>query len=163
MIGTLHPDEVEEVLHRNRVGRLACVAAGRPYVVPITYVYAGGAVYGRTLPGRKVAALRAEPRVCFEVDERDGVAWRSVVAEGVYEELTDAAERQAVHRLLHGLAPAALPAAVPGVLFRLRLSEKTGRYVRREAPTLPVDGASPLLGLDLRAGDTWNYPRRPGA
>jgi nitroimidazol reductase NimA-like FMN-containing flavoprotein (pyridoxamine 5'-phosphate oxidase superfamily) len=159
MIGELHPDDIEAVLHRNRVGRLACVAAGRPYLVPITYAYAGGAVYGRTLPGRKLAALRTDPRVCFEVDERDGTAWRSVVAEGIYEELVDEAERQAAHRLLRGLAPAALPAAAPGVLFRLRLAEKTGRSLRREAPSLPVDPATPLLGLDPRAGDTLNYPR----
>lgn len=136
MIGKLYRDEVEDLLHRRHVGHLACVADGRPYVVPIAYAYAGGAIYGHTLPGRKFTALRADPRVCFEVVERaDGAAWGSVMAEGVYEELTDPAERQAALRLLAGVWPTAVPPTddAPGVVFRLRLTEKTGRFVALEA------------------------------
>ncbi len=70
MIGSLHPEEVEAVPHRHHVGRLACLADGRPYVVPITYAYADGAIYGNTIHGRKVDAMRPQPNVCFEVDER---------------------------------------------------------------------------------------------
>ena len=85
MTGVLHPDEVEAVLHRHHVGRLACVADGPSSVVPLAHPY--GAVFGHTMPGRKVAAMRIQPHVCFEVDERwDDVTWRNVVAEGVYEE-----------------------------------------------------------------------------
>jgi nitroimidazol reductase NimA-like FMN-containing flavoprotein (pyridoxamine 5'-phosphate oxidase superfamily) len=104
-------------------------------VVPIAYAYAGGELYGRTLPGRKLAALRADPRVCVEVDERDGPGdWCSVVAEGTYEEVDDPVERRAALALLAGAGPAALPApaAAPGVVFRLRLNAKAGRFVRPE-------------------------------
>lgn len=136
MIGPLHPDEVEAVLHHQHVGRLACLAGGRPYVVPITYAYAGGDVYGHALPGRKLTALRADPHVCFEVDERDDPThWCSVVAEGRYEEVTEPAERHAALQLLAVTEPAVLPtdAAAPGVVFRLRLTDKTGRFVGRFA------------------------------
>jgi nitroimidazol reductase NimA-like FMN-containing flavoprotein (pyridoxamine 5'-phosphate oxidase superfamily) len=136
MIGRLHMDEVEAVLHHQHVGRLACLAGGRPYVVPITYAYAGGDVYGHALPGRKLAALRADPRVCFEVDEReDPTTWRSVVAEGVCEEVVDATERQAALALLSTAEPAILPTTpeAPGIVFRLRLTEKSGRFARRGA------------------------------
>jgi uncharacterized protein len=136
VIGSLHPDELEAVLHRQHVGRLACLAEGRPYVVPIAYAYAGGDVYGHTLAGRKLAALRADPRVCFEVDARDDPDhWYSVVAEGRFEELTDPAERRAALGLLATAEPAVLPAAAgaAGVVFRLRLTAKTGRFVARLA------------------------------
>ena len=63
MIDELHPDEIEAVLHRHHVGRLACVVAGEPYLVPITYTYRDGFIYGHTLPGQKLDAMRAEPRV----------------------------------------------------------------------------------------------------
>jgi nitroimidazol reductase NimA-like FMN-containing flavoprotein (pyridoxamine 5'-phosphate oxidase superfamily) len=136
VIGQLHPDEIESMLHHQHVGRLACLVGGRAYVVPITYAYAGGDVYGHMVGGRKLAALRADPRVCFEVDERaDPTTWCSVVAEGVYEEVTDAAERRAALGLLAAAEPATLPtaAAAPGVVFRLRLIDKTGRFARHES------------------------------
>ena len=163
MMGVLHPDEVEAVLHRHHVGRLACVADGRPYVVPITYAYADGAVYGHTLPGRKLDALRVQPIVAFEVDERwDDATWRSVVAEGVFEELTEAAEQQAALARLAGAAPDASRATAGGVVFRLRLTEKSGRAVRRTRPSQRFEDADrPVLGLDLRTGDERNFPRRP--
>lgn len=161
MIDELHPDEIETVLHRHHIGRLACVADGHPYVVPITYAYAGGAVYARTLPGRKLDALRAEPRVCFEVDERwDDATWRSVVADGVFEEVTDESELRAAVALLSRAMPDAARNAEGGVLFRVRLTTKSGRAARQTPPARSDDGAdSPLRGLDLRAGDDLNFPR----
>jgi nitroimidazol reductase NimA-like FMN-containing flavoprotein (pyridoxamine 5'-phosphate oxidase superfamily) len=165
MTGVLHPDEIEAVLHRHHVGRVACVAGGRPYVVPITYAYADGAVYGQTLPGKKVDAMRAQPLVCFEVDERwDDTTWRSVVADGVYEELTDAQERGAALHLLRGALPDTVRIASSGdqeIVFRLRLLEKTGRFVMRSAPLQIDEAPGPLLhGLDLRDGDERNWPGR---
>ncbi|MFL5762175.1 MAG: pyridoxamine 5'-phosphate oxidase family protein [Thermomicrobiales bacterium] len=161
MIGLLHPDEIEEVLHRGHVGRLASLADGRPYVVPITYVYAGDAIYGHTMPGRKVAAMRADPHVGFEVDERDGTNWRSVVAEGIYEELHEEAERRTALRLMAGSAPSVAPTNdVPsGVVFRIRLAEKSGRFVHQALTHTTLGGEFPLLGVDLRAGDTLNWPQ----
>ena len=130
MVGTLHPDEVADLFHRRSVGRIACLAGGEPYLVPLTYAYAGGAAYAHALPGKLVAALRAHPRACFEVDEPlPGGAWRSAVAVAAYEELTDPAERAAALGLLADRDPVARPAAVPGVVFRLRLTGATGRFV----------------------------------
>ena len=167
MTGVLHPDEIEEVLHRHHVGRLACVAGGRPYVAPITYAYADGAIYGCTAAGRKVAALRLDPHACFEVDERwDDLTWRSVVAEGVYEELTDPAERRTALLRLRGVLPDVSLAteAAGGIVFRLRLTEKTGRFVRRLTPAIPFDlTRTALAEIDLRAGGFTNWPLGSGA
>jgi nitroimidazol reductase NimA-like FMN-containing flavoprotein (pyridoxamine 5'-phosphate oxidase superfamily) len=138
VIGTLSPEEIDATLRRNRVGRLGCSVNDHPYVVPITYAYDGTFVYAYSTLGRKIAVMREQPRVCLEVDEIDGPStWRSVVAEGRYEELSDESSRNAALRLLavgdavtrglngHGIHPV--------VVFRIRLTEKSGRFERRDA------------------------------
>lgn len=135
MLGRLHLDEIEDLLHRQHVGRLACVVAGRPYIVPVAYAYARDAVYVHTLPGTKLGAMRLDPHVCFEVEERAGEAtWGSVVAEGVFEELTEHEERQTALRLLERAKPVVVPPRkeIADVVFRLRLTTKTGRFVVAE-------------------------------
>jgi hypothetical protein len=118
--------ELEDLLLRHHVGHLGCVVDGRPYV--------DGCIYGHTVPGRKLAALQAEPHVCFEVAEPGPAGgWRSVVAQGIYEEVGDAAERAHALARLRGTAPEVVPADA-GVVYRLRLTEKTGRQVRPARP-----------------------------
>jgi uncharacterized protein len=160
MIDELHPDDIAAVLHRHHVGRLAYVVAGQPAVVPITYTYADGVLYGHTGPGQKLTALRADPHVAFEVDERwESDVWRSVVVRGVFEELPDEADRQAARSALHGAYPDASRALEDGVFFRIRLADQSGRAVRRAHLAAPVDElAAPLQGIDLRAGDERNFP-----
>ena len=46
MLGTLDAARIEALLGEEVVGRIGCHAEGRTYVVPITYVYADGCVYG---------------------------------------------------------------------------------------------------------------------
>jgi nitroimidazol reductase NimA-like FMN-containing flavoprotein (pyridoxamine 5'-phosphate oxidase superfamily) len=88
MIGELTPEQINAVLFNEVVGRIACSSEGRIYIVPITYVFDGDAVYGHSAEGLKIRMMRANPHVCFEVDQRENLAnWRSVIAWGVYEEL----------------------------------------------------------------------------
>ena len=138
MIGLMSADEVELMLRRHHVGRLACSANDRPYVVPINYAYDGGYVYAYSTLGRKIEVMREQPLVCFEVDEIDGPAsWRSIVAEGLYEELTDERQRQTAFDLVNGTGPGLVPRGLVAsgqlVVFRLRLTEKSGRFERRDA------------------------------
>ena len=78
-------------LAASRVGRLACVRDGMPYVVPISFVHENGHIYSFSLIGHKVSAMRGHPQVCFEVDEiRSPRSWWSVIAFGRYEELAEA-------------------------------------------------------------------------
>jgi nitroimidazol reductase NimA-like FMN-containing flavoprotein (pyridoxamine 5'-phosphate oxidase superfamily) len=160
MIHELHPDEIESVLHRHHVGRLACVLAGEPYLVPITYTYQDRFIYGHTLPGQKLDAMRAEPRVSFEVDERwETDVWRSVVVRGVFEELTTENDQDVALAALHGVFPDASRAMEGGVLFRIRPTATTGRAVQRsELFSHFPDAERSLLGIDLRAGDDANFP-----
>lgn len=138
MVGTLAPDEIEAILRRNQVGRIGCSVADRPYVVPTNYAYDGASVYAYSTLGRKIEAMRAQPRVCFQIDELDGpTKWRCVIAEGVYEELRDeAARRNALLRLTrqHECPVPRIPnAGTQIVVFRLRLTEKSGRFERTDA------------------------------
>jgi nitroimidazol reductase NimA-like FMN-containing flavoprotein (pyridoxamine 5'-phosphate oxidase superfamily) len=87
----LTPQEIEALLDEGRVAHLAVVDGGVPYVTPLSYVYSGGAVAFRTVEGRRVSALRENPRVCIEVTEydRDTGSWSSVVAFGDAEIVDD--------------------------------------------------------------------------
>jgi nitroimidazol reductase NimA-like FMN-containing flavoprotein (pyridoxamine 5'-phosphate oxidase superfamily) len=127
-------------LRRNRIGRLGVASQDRPYVVPIAYAYEGGCIYGYSSLGRKVCTMREQPMVCFEVDEiESGSSWRSVVAEGEYEELTNGPERaRALDRLTSGTGgpvPRTLTglSAHPIIVFRIRVRVAAGRFERRDA------------------------------
>lgn len=62
--------EIEEILRRARVGRLATLGQdGYPYITPVNYVYLGESVYFHCArQGEKLDNLRNNPKVCFEVD-----------------------------------------------------------------------------------------------
>jgi nitroimidazol reductase NimA-like FMN-containing flavoprotein (pyridoxamine 5'-phosphate oxidase superfamily) len=146
MLGELSTTEIEKILERALVGRIGCVANGKPYVVPVTYAYYAGAVYVYSVEGMKVRAMRASPEVCFQVDEIDDLTnWRSVIAWGRFEELAGADADEALHRLVDRLMPvvtsetarpkaapakAETPVSRPTVVYRIVLREKTGRFER---------------------------------
>lgn len=127
MFGTLHPDEIEDILFSHHIAHLACIDDDRPYVVPIAYVYDGGALYGRTGAGRKVDALRERPAVAVNIEEHsDPRRWRSVIVTGTWEEIRDTGARQDAL----GLMEAGFPAIGDGeIVFRIAVREKTGRAV----------------------------------
>jgi uncharacterized protein len=141
-IEELSGDEIDAVLAANVVGRIGCHSDGLTYVVPVIYAYDDGAVHVFTVEGQKTRMMRANPSVCFEVDEYDGDGrggWRSVIAYGEYEELAgDDAQRVLAllaerFRRDDEAAPERRPrgGGRPGVAFRIRLREATGRTVRR--------------------------------
>ena len=130
MFGTLHPDEIDDLLFARRIGHLACVVDDKPYIVPIAFAYDGGAIYAHTTPGRKVDALRSRPQVAFEIEDLgDPRRWRSVIVEGVYEEVTEGDERQRVKRLLADVLTGMSPAEGE-IVFRIRPTRKTGRWLQ---------------------------------
>ena len=135
MIMHLPPDEARELLTASNVGHLGCVYDGGPYVVPINYVVDGNDMYVHSLVGQKVEALRANPRACIQVDEViDAFNWRSAIAFGLYEELTEKDERdRAVKLLLAGFPNLTPVESVPVhdgqssvIIFRVRIQEITG-------------------------------------
>jgi nitroimidazol reductase NimA-like FMN-containing flavoprotein (pyridoxamine 5'-phosphate oxidase superfamily) len=135
MIRRISSDEAQALLGEGRVGRLGCVVDGGPYVIPVSYIFHDGSIYIHSLPGRKTRALASNPRACLQVDDiKDEFHWRSVIAFGRYEELTDEQERNwAVRRLLARFPQLTPVESVPVhdgqssvIVFRIRVEEITG-------------------------------------
>jgi len=77
-------EEILDVLKLNMIGHLALSVNNMPYVVPLCYSYMNGKLYfNLNTPGKKIEALKANPKICFVVDEweEDG-SWRSVIIYG---------------------------------------------------------------------------------
>lgn len=148
MIDDLNPAEIEALLNSELVARIGCHADGDTYVVPITYAYDGDAIIGHSLVGMKVNMMRQNPDVCVEVDHMENPStWQSVIARGTYEELSGETAMQAMGKLMerfapvmtsetsqptHGMDEATLARGErpPAVIYRIRLTEKTGRFER---------------------------------
>jgi nitroimidazol reductase NimA-like FMN-containing flavoprotein (pyridoxamine 5'-phosphate oxidase superfamily) len=150
MLGRLDEREIEEVLRAEVLGRIGCHAQGRTYVVPVTYAYDAGAIYGHSADGLKLQMMRANPNVCFEIDHMDDLAtWRSVIAWGRYEELHGAQADHGLAVLMARLLPLTVTSetshppkslthqhrareqGLPAVVYRIVLTEKSGRFERR--------------------------------
>jgi nitroimidazol reductase NimA-like FMN-containing flavoprotein (pyridoxamine 5'-phosphate oxidase superfamily) len=148
MIAQLSPNEIETLLYKQMVGRLGCHDKDVIYIVPISYAYDGKDIYCHSYEGKKMEIMRSNPNVCFQVDDMmDMGNWKSVLAWGNFEELTDTIQRnQALKFLLERRLPIvssitthlgeAWPFSyrdlneIPGILFRICLKEKTGKFER---------------------------------
>jgi nitroimidazol reductase NimA-like FMN-containing flavoprotein (pyridoxamine 5'-phosphate oxidase superfamily) len=135
VIHVLPEEQIEELLRTSLVGRIACCAhgagggGGRPYVVPLSYGYDGEAIYAHSGLGKKIRIMRTQPLVSFEVDRAETAdRWRSVIADGTYEELRDA---EACARAISVIYPdAATRPVLPAdtIYYRIRLTAKFGRF-----------------------------------
>ena len=144
MIEELGAAEIDELLREEIVGRVGCHVEGLTYVVPVIYAYDGEAVWIVTVEGQKTQMMRANPQVCFEVDEYAGPgSWRSVIVQGTFEELDADGLAQASALLsvrFAGRGSGRRPSAggrTP-VAFRIRVAEATGRAVRPQYSSVEV-------------------------
>jgi len=81
----LDRDAMISVLQTAREGVMAMCDVGRPYCLPLGYVYLDGSVYISLFPaGRKWLCLQQNPRVCFTAYawNEDRTQWLSVVIDG---------------------------------------------------------------------------------
>ena len=146
MLGQLNSKQIEHVLHSLIIGRIGCHADNRTYVVPVTYAYNGTYIYGHTKEGLKINIMRQNPMVCFEVDVMENMRnWRSVIAWGKFEELKTPEQRKEGMKILmdtvmplmtgettisHSMSDSHQKTieAMKGVVYRIELTEKTGRF-----------------------------------
>lgn len=105
----LSREECERILERCTSGVLAVTGdGGYPYAVPLSYVYADGAIiFHSAVQGHKVDAIRRDSRCSFCVIERDEIKpaeftthFRSVIAFGRIQILEDVNEKVQALRLL---------------------------------------------------------------
>ena len=123
-------------------------------MVPVSYAYDDGFIYAHSALGMMIEIMRARPDVCVEVDHVGDLAnWQSVLAWGTYEELRGAEADEAIDLLVGRLSPVIaeqggrLPhpwdehggdvdhilyrASRHGVVYRIQITEMTGRYEAR--------------------------------
>ena len=105
----LSREECERILGRCTSGVLALAGdGGYPYAVPLSYVYADGAIiFHSAVQGHKVDAIKRDCRCSFCVIEQDEIRpaefttyFRSVIAFGRIHILEDADEKVQALRLL---------------------------------------------------------------
>ena len=105
----LSREECERILGRSTSGVLALAGdGGYPYTVPLSYVYADGAIiFHSAVQGHKVDAIKRDSRCSFCVIEQDEIRpaefttyFRSVIAFGRIHILEDADEKVQALRLL---------------------------------------------------------------
>ena len=114
--------EKELLLERTSVGRLAVTTEEGPYIVAVNYLFFEGSIYFHSgLSGRKIEALRADPRLCFLIDEvGPQVLWeqgcgisqiyKSVVCFGKAEFVEDLLEKKGIlERMVRKYVPSSYP------------------------------------------------------
>lgn len=148
MIGKLTEEQIDEFLKNNLFGRIGCNDGRKCYVVPTNYVYDGRFIIAHSLMGMKIDIMRKNPDVCLEVDEmKTFTNWKSVIAWGKYQELTDQRDRfsamalfadRMIHikmsktavtpliteEIVHGHSPSVFKP----IIYRIIVTEKTGRF-----------------------------------
>lgn len=132
------------------VGTLATVSPdGRPYHVPIHYVYLDDAVYIHGLPaGQKIDNIKANPNVCFNVYRLQGLlpdpdgrpcdtntAYASVVIQGTARLVEDMDEKKSalsaiVRKYTPHLTEKEIPPNMPRgtAVIKTSIGEMTGKY-----------------------------------
>lgn len=137
----LDRSDIDSILTRNAVGRLAFGWGGRVDIRPIHYIYSEGRIYGRTSYGDKFEAVKIPlpAAVAFEVDEIETLwCWRSVIVHGDFRVLTpDGAGREEwnhatelLRRLVQQTFMSDDPFPDRNLIFRIEIGEVTGRAMR---------------------------------
>jgi len=119
------PTEVEDVLREAAVGRLATCTDGKPYVVPLSYVYEDGNIFFHGAgQGKKMRDLAKNNR------------YRSVIAEGAARVIQNPEEKlKALRLLIEKYAPGKAGKLTPERLFsikslavvEIKIEEMTGK------------------------------------
>ena len=141
MLGDLNKKELLDLLERQVIGRLGCHSAGETYIVPVNYVYKNNAIYAHSGNGKKIDMMRANPKVCFQIDEiRDTFQWKSAILWGNFVELAGEERQQAMQGIIHRIMPLTnrpseetshgIPVEKHAslVVYKIDLTEATGRY-----------------------------------
>jgi len=137
MILEMSPSEIDEFVLTQKIGRVGCHVDGVTYVVPVIYGWDADCIYVYTTEGKKVDMMRQNASVCFEIDEyASNGGWRSVIVQGVFEELTgDDAQRALqiiTERVTSNRSTSNSRSRDSGrdpVAFRIRTTDVTGRKV----------------------------------
>src|SRR5437588_6092715 len=107
----MSPAEMHALLQRETFGHLGCARDGRPYVVPMNYVYDGKELFFFTTHGMKTQYIDSNPQVCLQVEEvNDSMHWKSVMVVGRAQQIVNAEEMQRAMKIITERNPTLTPA-----------------------------------------------------
>lgn len=90
VVNEMSEKECRGLLSRTSIGRLGCSQADQPYVVTIYFAFEPDYFYVLSTLGQKIEWMRANPKVCIEIDEIAGESqWASVIVNGEFQELVE--------------------------------------------------------------------------
>jgi nitroimidazol reductase NimA-like FMN-containing flavoprotein (pyridoxamine 5'-phosphate oxidase superfamily) len=90
LVNEMTEKECRDLLARISIGRLGCSHDGQPYVVPVYFAYESDFFYVLSTIGQKIGWMRANPKVCIEIDEIASESeWVSVIVNGHYQEMPE--------------------------------------------------------------------------
>lgn len=147
LIHQLTAAQCREVLGRTNLGRLACARDGQPYIVPVFFSFDRDdhCLYSFSTVGQKIEWMRANPKVCVEVEEMaDQFHWTTVLVTGRYAEIHNAKEgstarsraQELFQRRPEWWLPAAAKVAASAerdqpVFYRILIDKVSGRRADR--------------------------------
>jgi uncharacterized protein len=97
---------IREILEKSSICRIGLLDGDLPYIVPMNYGFAEGALFFHTARvGKKIELIQRNKRVCFEIEyaaeiirHEQSCSWstryRSVIGYGIMEMITDAGEKK---------------------------------------------------------------------
>jgi nitroimidazol reductase NimA-like FMN-containing flavoprotein (pyridoxamine 5'-phosphate oxidase superfamily) len=139
------PDEIVGIIEKAPVCRLGLCCNNVPYVVPVSFGYREGCLYLHCAKqGKKMDMIRANPRVCFEIDvdvepiESDqpcdwGMKYASVIGFGTASVLEDPEEKKKgldvimEHYSPRPPQPYSNPVLEQTAVVRVQVEEMTGK------------------------------------
>src|SRR6188508_3225364 len=151
MLGPLTREQCEHLLRCELVGRIGCTAAGKVYIIPVTYAFYDKFIYAHSKEGLKIRMMRKNPKVCFEVESRESMRnWRSVILWGKYDELKWVSEQKKALKILNdhllpfSLSESLRPAGYVDaprqvarerkpVIYRISIDEITGKFEKSDS------------------------------
>ena len=149
MLGELNESQINNLLVSQAIGRIGFYDGEHPFIIPVTYVYDGKNIIGQCQEGMKLAVMRKNPKVCFQVDLILNMAnWQSVSLQGNFRELKgkDANTARAtlfdrvlplttsstVHAQEHGVSSKIDDSnRIKPVMYQITINKKYGRFEKQ--------------------------------
>lgn len=149
MLGNLSESECDNLLLSQCIGRIGYTNGKIPSIAPVTYIFDGKRIIGQTKEGTKLAVLRNNPDVCFEVDVITNMDnWKTVLLYGTFTELTGTQAETAREYLFSHTLTLMTPTVIhhhehevicevnddnriKPIMYQIEIREKNGRFERQ--------------------------------
>ena len=149
MLGELNDTQINNLLVSQAIGRIGYSDGKQPFIIPVTYVYDGKNIIGQCQKGMKLAVMRKNPKVCFQVDLILNMAnWQSVLLQGDFRELKGADANIARATLFDRVLPLTTSSTVHAhehgvsskiddsnrikpVMYQISINKKYGRFEKQ--------------------------------